>query len=315
MKVITFKDIKNLDIGYSTYLDWVDFPLRNRNAFIFPTKSRISMNGSDYCNFMPCALPSQNMLGIKIVNRNEKRREKGQLNLDSQIYLYSYDTCELLALMDGNYITTLRTAAVAVHSIIHMVGKYDVISLLGLGNISTAIGEMLFPIVKHPITVKLYRYKDQAERFIERFSNYPSIHFVICDTYDEVMRDGDVVLSCVSYIKEDFCSPSAYKPGCTVIPVHMRGFMECDKVFDNVIVSDLVRAKEFKYYSLFRNLSYTDDVLCGAEAVRQNETDRVLIYNLGLSTTDLYLASKIYQQIGKNCETGIEFGTNQKLYV
>ena len=312
MKIITMNDIKKAKIDYYQYLSWIDYPLRHREDFVFPTKSRITLNGSNYCNLMPCALPSEDILGIKIINRNEKRRQLGRLNLDSQVLLYSYNTCELKAVMDGNYITTVRTAAVAVHTIMNMVNDYEVVSLVGLGNIMCAIGEMWFPTIKKKTIIKLIEYKNQAERFIERFSNYDLIEFRICKSYDDLMRDSDLILSAVSYIENDFCSYTIYKKGCTIIPIHLRGFMECDKHFDNIVVSDLIRARGFTYYDQMKRVTYTDDILNKKEEVRKNKDDRVIIYNLGLAITDLVFAEHIYREI--NNKDDIVLGTNKKFY-
>lgn len=314
MKIINFDHIKQLNIDFKTYYEWIDFPLKNRNSFVLPTKVKIPLEGSDYCNIMPCAFAEQNVLGLKVINRNNNRRLANNLNLDSQILLYSYDTCDMLALLDGNYITTLRTAAVAVHTILNMDIEYQTISMIGLGNIGTIIGEMLFPLTNGKrIVIKIYKYKDHAEKFISRFSKYDNITFKIVDTYEELMKDSDLIISSPTYIEKDFCDTSVYKKGCTIIPVHMRGFMECDKTFDNIVVSDLIRAKEFKYYNDFKRLTYTDDILNGTTKLRQSSDDRVIIYNLGLAVTDIYYATQIYKH-SKSIDE-IDIGPTNKLYI
>lgn len=296
MKIISYSDIQKLNITPEQSYKWIDYVLRNRNKFILPTKVRIPLEGSDYCNLMPCSMPEGGFFGLKVINRSELRREQGSLNLDSQILLYDYATANLKAIMDGNYITTIRTAAVAVHSILNFVEKFETISMIGLGNIGVAIGDILFDLVKDKkFTVKLFKYKDHAERYIERFRRYSNITFITCDDYDTLMSESDLIISSVTYAESDFCNPSVYKKGCTIIPVHMRGFMECDLAFDHIIVSDMVRAKGFKYFDQYKKVSLTDDVLAGKISVRENEEDRVLIYNLGLAITDLYFASKIYE--------------------
>lgn len=316
MKTITFKDIKALNIEAQTYYDWIDFPLRNRDKFILPTKVKIPMVGDDYCNIMPCAFPDGNFLGLKVINRNESRRNEGRINLDSQILLYSYSTCDLLCIMDGNYITTMRTAAVAVHTIINMVKSYNTIAMIGLGNIGTAIGDMLFQLTEDKeYTVKLMQYKGQEKRFMDRFKDYKNIKFKVCNSYEELMNESDVIVSSVTNAEKDFCDPAIYKPGCTIIPVHMKGFMGCDLLFDNIVVSDLERAKSFRYYNQYKRLLYTDDVLNGTTKLRNNDKDKTLIYNLGLAITDLYYASKIYHMIDAKEKREIELGTNDKLYV
>ena len=317
MRILNYKDIMNLGISSEQYYDWIDDVLRNRDAYIMPTKTRISMKDSDYFNVMPCALPDKNCVGLKVVNRNEKRRENGGLNLDAQIFLYSYDTCDLLAILDGNYITTIRTAAVAVHTFINLANNYDTVAMIGLGNIGTAIGDILFEKTKEKeYTVKLYKYKGQEERFIERFKKYKNINFVVCDTYEELMQDSDVIFSSVTYAENDFCKESIYKKGCLVIPVHMRGFMECDLTFDHVIASDMERIKEFAYYDKFKNLSFTDDVLFHGKQLREKETDRVIVYNLGLAITDLYFASKIYNYTKDSIkDLDIKLYPEEKFYI
>ncbi|MFQ6824404.1 MAG: hypothetical protein ACLRTZ_13730 [Agathobacter sp.] len=316
MKTITFEDIKALNIDAQTYYDWIDFPLRNRDKFTLPTKVKIPMVGDDYCNIMPCAFPDGNVLGLKVINRNENRRNDGRINLDSQILLYSYETCDLLCVMDGNYITTMRTAAVAVHTIINMVEDYSTIAMVGLGNIGTAIGDMLFQLTKDKeYTVKLMQYKGQENRFINRFKEYKNVTFKVCDSQDVLMKDSDLIVSSVTNAEKDFCDESIYKPGCTIIPVHMKGFMECDLTFDNIVVSDLIRAKSFKYYDQYKRLLYTDDVLNGTVNLRNSSTDRTLIYNLGLAITDMYYAAKIYQMMDMKETPEIKLGTDDKFYV
>ncbi len=294
MKIIDFNEIKNLKISSKMHLEWIDYVLRNRDRFVLPEKVRIPMVGSDYCNIMSCLLPDEKVFGLKVINRSENRRNAGGLNMDAQIFLYDYNTSDLLAILDGNLITTLRTAAVAVHSINNFVDDYEIVSMVGLGNIGTAIGDILFDVIgnKH-ITVKLYRYKDHAERFMNRYTDRNNIDFVTCDSYDDLMKDSDLIISSVSYAENDFCDPEIYKPGCTILPVHMRGFMECDLAFDHIIVSDMHRAQGFKYFKEYKKVSLTDDILKGNIPAREKDTDRVLVYNLGLAITDLYYAYKI----------------------
>ena len=77
--------------------------------------AKISMKPKEdiFYNVMPSLLPQFQSGGVKIVTRYPGRTPA----LDSQIILYDYETGKIKALMDGNYITTMRTGAVAAHSI------------------------------------------------------------------------------------------------------------------------------------------------------------------------------------------------------
>lgn len=259
---VSQEQIESLGITAKEKYDWVDTTLRHKSEYVLPTKTRMPLKENDYFNVMPCALPSENVLGLKVVTRNENRRLRGQNNIDGDILLYSYDDFLPMALIDGAYITTIRTAAVAVHSLLNFAPKREVIAMVGLGNIGTEIGNILFPLIKNDKTIiKLYRYKDQAERFAAKFKHYTNLEFQYCDTYESLMADSDVVVSSITFIEGDFCDPSVFKKECTVIPVHLRGFKECDRTFDHVITSDLVSIKKFQNYDQIKKLSYIDDLV------------------------------------------------------
>lgn len=317
MKLVTHEMIKNLHIPARDCYEWIDYAMRNRDIFINPHKTRIPLNGTNYFNVMPCVIPSENRMGIKVVTRNDKRREQGMLNLDSKVMLYSYDTCELLAVMDANFITTMRTAAVAVHSMLNIAQDFSTIAMIGLGNIGTSIGDILFELISDKdVHVKVMKYKDQAERFVKRYSEYKNITFTICDNCLDLMKDSDVVISSVTFAENDFAPSAAYKKGCTVIPVHMRGFMDCDLHFDHIITSDLESIQGFKYYDSFKKLSLLDDVIYNQSMVRDTPQDRVIVYNLGLALHDILYASKIYELLGDNgSDTDVKIDPKEYLYV
>ena len=292
-------DIRSLKIKPEAYYQWTDNVIRNPQDFVVPTKTRMLIGDTDYFNVMPCV--STECVGVKIVTRSENRRLASKPNMDADIFLYELNDLSIKAIVDGAYITTMRTAAVAVHSAIHFSSKRNVIAMVGLGNIGTAIGEILFAVDKNRnFKVKLYKYKDQAERFIQRFSDYSNIEFEICSTYEDLMAGSDVVLSSVTYMENDFCPSSVYSPGCTVIPVHLRGFMDCDCHFDHVITSDLDSIKKFRYYNDFKRLSTVKEALDNISSIRKSESDRVIVYNLGLASFDIYYASKINELFKKN---------------
>ena len=294
MKFITANDIEKLHIKPSELYTWAETTIHKISSASIPNKIRMNFDNAEYAHFLPAALADENVLGCKVVTRSMKRTGGA---IDADILLYKKNSLNLYALIDGTFITSARTAAVAVYTMFKAAVNYDVIAMVGLGNIGTLIGDILFDKIKEKkITVKLFKYKNHAERFIERFRSYENITFEIYSSYDELMRNSDVVFSCVSYIENDFCSPSNYKKGVTIIPVHLRGFMACDKEFDHIITSDLENVKNFKYYADFKRLSDWNDIEEGGVAVRNNPDERILIYYSGLGIYDILFAKKIFEK-------------------
>lgn len=296
IKVFDYNDIVNASLPVSDFYNWAGEVMAIAKDCILPQKTRIHFTSEEYIHFLPCAIPSEGILGLKAASRSVLRKNNGGFSVDADIMLYSQDNFQLLSIMDGTFITQARTAAIAVYTMLKVVEKYDIIAMVGLGGIGKMIGEILFDKIKDKsVKVKLMRHKDHAEKFAEKYGAYNNITFEIVDSYDDLMKDSDVVLSSVSYIEKDYCDPNVYKKGCTVIPVHMRGFMECDHEFDHIITSDLENVKNFKYYDRFKKLTSWEDIQSGKVKPREKADDRVLMYNSGLGIFDLYFANKIYQ--------------------
>lgn len=63
--------------------------------------------------FMPAFVPSQQGLGLKIVSVFPNNRDAGKPTIHALVALVSADTGEPLAIMDGTFLTALRTGAVS----------------------------------------------------------------------------------------------------------------------------------------------------------------------------------------------------------
>ena len=75
------------------------------------------------------------MGGVKVVNRYPERKP----SLDSKLLLLDMVSGDYLALMDANWITAMRTGAVAAHSIkLFAKNGFKTLAVLGLGNTARA---------------------------------------------------------------------------------------------------------------------------------------------------------------------------------
>ena len=150
-----------------------------------------------------------------------------------------------------------------------------------------------------PVRFRLLRYKDQAELFIERFSDYANASFEIIDSIDEFIGGAQVVISCVTAaFGKIFCpDDSLFQEGVLVVPVHTRGFQNCDLFFDKVYGDDTGHVCDFKYFKQFRQFDEFSRVLLGDNPGRENDRERILSYNIGLGLHDVLFASKLYDMM------------------
>ena len=294
-KIIDYREIRDLNIDSTVFYGWIKESLRLKGASILPAKISMPLPDNGFFNTMPCVIPSLGSIGIKMVNRYPGRGP----SLDSQIFLYDYVSGKLEAVLDGNYITAMRTGAVAAHSI-NLLAKKDfkTIGLMGLGNTAYATMDTLLSSSEDKeLEVKLFKYKGQEKALMERYSGANNVRFTLCDDYNDLMREADVVLSCVTYADKDFCTEDLFEKGCTVVPVHTRGFMCCDTTFDKVFTDDISHVAKFKNFDKFRNLNEVASVVEGKCPGRESDSERILVYNIGLGLHDVFFAKKIFDMV------------------
>lgn len=304
MKIISEKLIRSLGITPKECVAWVYESFAMKQEAQLPAKISVHPTDTDFFTSMPCLLPFLMVGGernVRYFGIKEVHRIEGAVpSLGSDMMLYNATNGELLALVDCDWITTMRTGAVAAISA-RVLRKNDanVYGLVGLGN--TARATMLCILESEPerhFDVKLLRYKNQAELFIDRFKGYNNVSFEILDDINELAHKSEVFISCITsangLLVEDI---NTFQPGVTVIPVHMRGLQNCDTTFDRVFGDDTDHVKGFKYFSQFHDYNEIGEVLAARDPGRRSDEQRIIDYNYGLALHDVVFASKIYELV------------------
>lgn len=302
MKIISQKKIRELNISPAQCVEWVKESFSLKEIAQLPAKISLHPQGNDFFNTMPCLLPAPyNYFGVKEVHRIKGATPA----LGSDLLLYNSLTGDLLAMLDADWITTMRTGAVATLAIqTFRSTKAATYGFLGLGNTGRATMLCLLesePNVMHHVI--LLRYKNQAESFIERFKDYTNVTFFICDEAKDLVAHSDVIVSCITEAQGLLCDDdSLYREGCLVVPVHTRGFQNCDLFFDKVYADDTAHVCGFKYFSQFKQFAEIQEVIAGKAKGRESDIERILSYNIGLGLHDVFYASKIYETLKNDSE-------------
>ena len=295
--ILQHTDIITAGISPMQCMQWIEDSFRMKYESSLPPKISIHPQGDDFFNTMPCLLPKNyGRFAMKEVHRIEGQEPA----LGSDIMLYDSQKGNLLAILDGDWITNMRTGAVAALSA-RLFKNQDVntFSFIGLGNTARATALCIIDDNDgKPIKFRLMRYKDQADLFIERFSNHENISFEIIDDVNEFVAGAEVLISCITAARGLICNrDELFKPGIVLIPVHTRGFQNCDLFFDKVFGDDKGHIQGFKYFSDFKQFYELSQVLLGQVQGRKNENERILCYNIGLGLHDAVFASRIYDII------------------
>src|SRR5690606_20913748 len=99
--------------------------------------------------------------------------------------------------------------------------------------------------------------------------------------------DSDVIISAVTYFENDICESHFFKKGCLLIPIHTRGFMNCDIDFDKVFVDDVNHIKGFKNFEFFKpKMNEVSAVINNNCEGRSSDDERIIVYNIGIAIHD-----------------------------
>lgn len=305
MKIISEQLIRSLGISPKTCVEWIHESFSMKQNAQLPAKISVHPAEGEFFTSMPCLLPplgngfnslKRQYFGIKVVHRLINAIP----SLGSDMMLYDAKTGNLLALVDTDWITTMRTGAVAaVSSKLLRKSNSRTYGFVGLGN--TARATLLCILEQEPerhFYIKLLKYKNQAELFIERFNNYSNVSFEIVDRVEQMASEVDVFVSCITNAQGLLVpDEKMFQPGVTVIPVHMRGLQNCDTTFDRVFGDDTDHVRGFKYFSQYNDYNEIGEVLAGRDIGRKSDTQRIIDYNYGLGLHDVVYAAKLFEMV------------------
>lgn len=293
MKIIDDEQIRALGITPEECVEWVREAFLMKDRCQLPPKISLHPQGTDFINTMPCILPPEyHTFGCKVVSRIKGQHPA----LHSEMMLFDTLTGKMTALVNTDWITAMRTGAVAALAI-NTLRKSDasIYSFIGLGAMGHSTLECFLATNRdRRMTIRLKRYKDHAEKTIQRFQQYGNIEWEFSESMEELVTGADVIVSCITdaqgLLVEDV---NLLKPGVLVVPVHTRGFQNCDTVFDKVFADDEGHVKGFKYFSQFRKFGEIGRVLSEEFKGRESDEERILSYNIGLGLHDIFFANRL----------------------
>ncbi|MCZ6688096.1 MAG: ornithine cyclodeaminase family protein [Planctomycetota bacterium] len=282
--------------------------------------------GRDYCGFMPAYLQGMGALGLKVVTLFKDNPTSFRLpSILATSVLLDERTGRTKCIMDANYLTAVRTAAVSGVATKHL-GRPDasVLGVVGSGVQATAHIRAVCEVrdIKEVRVYSPHLYQ-KWESFVQRIKDCSADVITQARNAEEAVRLVDVV--CVAttattpVINAQWLSPGVH---LNVIGSHTPSAREVDT--ETVLASRLVCEslssclKEagdivipIEEGKLQREDVQTElsDVVLGHKPGRLDETDITLFKSTGLAFEDVALMKLVYDRA---CETGegvpFEFG-------
>lgn len=271
--------------------------------------------------FMPAYVPDLDYASLKIVNIFPKNIDKGIPSAPAQVMLIDGTNGIVVAILDGTYVTQLRTGA-ASGAAFDLLARKEVKkgALIGTGGqAATQLEAML--VARNLEEVKVYdlnleRTKAFAAKMQGELKAYGT-KIEAAESSDEAIEDADLIVTVTPSLKPVFDGRKV-KKGATLSCVgsYQPNMQEMDPVI-------LTRANKLYFDSEDAVLSEAGDILIplqdgtitkdlfagdlgevilGKVAGRENDDEIIVFKTVGIGTQDLVTAKYIYD---KAVEQGI----------
>ncbi|MEY2493208.1 MAG: hypothetical protein QOH24_2159 [Verrucomicrobiota bacterium] len=212
--------------------------------------------------------------------------------------LFDPKTGEPLALMDGRYITEMRTAAVSAVATAALAGAdANVLTLLGAGVQARAHLEVL-PYVRQFQEVRVWNHnRERAERFAQE-------HRIKSMPLEAAVRDADVVVTATSsqqpILKGEWLKRGAH---VNAVGASRPNWRELDdSAMGNVIIVDSYEGARNESGDVILSgvTPYAElgEILNGSKPARANET--TIFKSLGMAVEDVAAARLVYDASRKD---------------
>ena len=282
----------------------------------FEVPLRAVINGS-HGNFlfMPAYSEEMNAAGLKIVNIMPGNPTKGLPASIGQVILIDGEIGEVRAIMDGTYVTALRTAA-ASGAAFDLFGRKDagIGAMIGTGSQAMCQLEAMLSsrdLKEVRISARNYeKTKAFAAEAKKVFGSYDTEIIAYEDTNAAV--DGADLVTLVTVSETPVCSANHFKPGCTISAVGAYTydmqeldpavFAKCGKLyFDSVdaVLSesgDILRPLDEGTLSKDQFTGDIGEYLLGRIPGRESDEEIIVFENVGIGALDLMTASRIFEK-------------------
>lgn len=278
--------------------------------------------------FMPAYCEKKDAASLKIVSVYPDNKEKNLPSTPAQVLLIDPTTGIVLSIMDGTYITALRTGAAsgAAFSVLAK-SECKTGALIGTGTQAAMQLEAMI-VSKNPKLVKVYsRNKDRLNNFVKNMSTKfksKAVELVACESADTAVKDADILITATNSDRPLF-SVESCKPGLTISAVgsFTRQMQELDttvlKKASKIYYDDkeamleeageIIKALENRDIDEKKFSGSLGEALAGKIKLRENDEEIIVFKSVGLGTQDLVTAKKVYDNaIFKNIGKYIDIG-------
>lgn len=239
---------------------------------------------------------------VKALGVNAANAHRGMETIGSTITLFDRETAYPVAVMDGSWITEVRTAALSTVAAKHF-ARPDSERIAFIGTGAQARSHLdafldLFPLRE----VRLFGRGKANRAALCRKTESRGLTAIDCSDPRQTIEGADLIVSSIPGATglEPFLETAWVKPGAYVNLIDLARTWRPETLnqFDRIIIEDAAQEATMAEQMIPANLIGDDllDLVTGRISGRLNEQDRIAFVFRGLAIGDLALAILVYQR-------------------
>lgn len=285
------------------------FKLYAKGKTQMPPKIYIDFKKGDL-RIMPASIPPLNAAGLKVVNVHPNN--KFLPTVMALIILVDPETGFPLVVMDGKYITDLRTGAAGALAAKYLARSDSKIAgFVGAGRQAETQLEGLMTVF--PELKKIFVYdisQEKTKKFCEKYSKKYNLEAVPTDSVKIAVQDSDVVVT-TTPSRKPIVKANYVKPGTHInaIGADAAGKQELESILakkSKIVIDNWAQASHsgeinvpltkgiIKKKDIYGELG---EILIGKKKGRQNQKEITIFDSTGLAIQDIACAISVYNKI------------------
>ena len=266
-----------------------------------PPKLPIHPMPDAFINAMPSFLPRKGACGMKWVSGFPSNVPKGIPSIYGMIILNDVDTGMPIAVMDGTYITAMRTVAVSAAAAKRLCNSdATTMALVGCGLQGRLHTIAMKAVVPSLTSIRVCdAYEPAVESYMsEMRERLPEVSFEVGASPEDVIREADLVLTATGKLLEPIFNHEWVGEGALVLPIHTQGWDSAiASSMDKLIVDDWAQFRTVgdKIYQPLPEGPHaeTGEIIAGLKPGREQHSERIVNFNKGISIHDILMAKEV----------------------
>ncbi len=296
--VLNRADLERLELTWDEIIDVLDdaFLQKSRGQVQNPPKPKVVPRDDAFVNAMPAYLAGSDALGIKWVSGHEGNHTRGLPYIFGSLLMTDAETGRPQALVDGGWVTEMRTPGVSGVTMRHVPGPVRRVGIVGCGVQGRRHLEVTLAV--HPEVEEVLAFDHRQVHAEQVFALAGDRHTTFVETPAGALEGVDVAITCITRPLDPKTDASGTADDALLLPVDYDDAMAAAAFSDAAIfvVDDhdqyaAVAARGHYFQGLPAPAAELADVVSGGvEVPRQG---RRTFLNMGIAMDDVALGQLV----------------------